>query len=128
MSYLGVVSDLGEEVEAQPTLHTTCTTPPLSSIAPCYERLDKSADLSLLVETHFTMLSGVNDTGNIRDRDARLGDVGRYTYQKVSKQYAQQSMRSDEPMTIFRTPGGGMSNTAPCWSLEIVECRGYMRK
>ena len=77
MSYLGVVSDLGEEVEAQPTLHTTCTTPPLSGIAPCYERLDKSADLSLLVETHFTMLSGVNDTGNIRDRDARLGDVGR---------------------------------------------------
>lgn len=47
---LGVMPELGEEVEAQSRLDTTCTTASLGRVALCNERFDQSAYLAFLIE------------------------------------------------------------------------------
>ena len=70
------MSSLCEEVEAQPALHATSPTAPLGSITPRYEGLYEPADLSLLVETHLTMLAGIDNACDIGNRNTSLSDVG----------------------------------------------------
>ena len=67
--------DLGEQVEAKTALHTARSATSLSSIALCDEGLDQTTDLTLLIETHLTMLASIDDTGYVRNGDTSLGNV-----------------------------------------------------
>lgn len=86
-AYLGIVPDLGKEVETQAALHTTCTTSPLSGITLRNERLNETADLPLLIEPHLAVLPSVDDAGDVWNGDTSLGNVGRCsTHQRHSRQ------------------------------------------
>lgn len=101
--HLRLVPELGEEVERQPFLHSTCTSTTLSCVTLGDPGLDKLGDLPFLVESgsegaeivavslratselqpteedapHLTVFTGVNDADTVRDSDSRLSDVGR---------------------------------------------------
>lgn len=101
--HLRLVSELGEEVECQPFLYSTCTSTTLSCVALGDPGLDKLGDLPFLVESgsegaeifavslkatselqptgedapHLTVFTGVNDADTVRNGDSRLSDVGR---------------------------------------------------
>lgn len=66
----------GEQMETNSLLHTSGTSPSLSCIASSDKGLYEAADLPFLVESHFAVLSGVDNAGDIGNGNSRLGDVG----------------------------------------------------
>lgn len=54
-SYLIIVPDFREEMEAQSLLHTTSTTSALSGIALCNECFYQTADLAFLIKPETTV-------------------------------------------------------------------------
>lgn len=86
------MTDFGEEVEAETRLDTSSASSPLSSIAFGYKGVDQSANLTSLVEArnasrlqherakacvpHLFLPAGVDNTGDVRNSDTCLGDIG----------------------------------------------------
>jgi hypothetical protein len=56
---------VGKEVKTQSFLDTPSSSPALLSIGTGYKGLSKSGQLPPFVETHFLVLSGVNNTGDV---------------------------------------------------------------
>lgn len=86
---LRIVPSLGEQVEAETALYTACTPASLSCITLRNERLDEAADLPFLIEPHLTVLSGVDDAGDVWNSDTSLRNVRRWEGY-VSVRYARE--------------------------------------
>ena len=70
------------------------------------------------------MFTRVDDAGDVRYRDSRLCNICR-----CADLVAQRKMlQLDSPITILRILDGGISNTELWFSLESIECRGYILK
>ena len=67
---------LGEEVEAHAFLDATGTSSTLGSVRARDKRLDKAADLALLVVAHLAMLAAIYHACDVGNRHTRLGQVG----------------------------------------------------
>ena len=98
----GIVTRFSEKMEADSLLNTTSSSTPLRCIRLSDERLDQSTDLSFFVESthsnpsalsfyrrgvcppHLSMLSRVDDGGDIGNRDSSLGKIGRYAGKQSS--------------------------------------------
>lgn len=61
---------------------------------------------------HLPVFTRVDHAGNVRDSDTSFRDIRSYTT-CFSDCIRASAVRTNAPMTIFRTPSGGISNTAP---------------
>ena len=80
-----IVTQFGEEVETKAILNTTGTSSPLGSVALGDIGLDQSTHLSLLIEPHLAMFTGINDTGDVWNCDSSLRNVGRFRWDQYTR-------------------------------------------
>lgn len=75
-TYHGIMAHFRKQMEAHSLLSSSCSPSPLFGVRARDETINQAGQLSPFVKSHLSMLSRINYTSNVRDRDTRLGNVG----------------------------------------------------